>query len=161
MPRNRTNRRRTAWLELAADNPTAETSVAAATIAQQILLTGPTNLFDEEMTIARIIGDFRIQNTAGAENVVYMGVRVQQTGLAAATSLNPRTESADEEWMWWRAFFMQSGGAVQPTNAYASIPGIDIRVKRKIHPGQDLVLLTIGTGTFDFGAAFRVLVHLA
>jgi len=154
----RTPRRKTAWI--AGALPTADTSVAAATTSTvEIISAG--ELFDEEVTLCRCLGDLRIQNTSGAENYIYAGIRLQQSGLADASSRRPDVNHDDEQWLWWRCFMLPSAGSYTVQNSYGSRDlAIDIKARRKWSPDHELVFIARAAGTFDYGVACRVLVYL-
>jgi len=151
-------RRKTAWI--AGALPTADTSVAAATTSTvEIISAG--ELFDEEVTLCRVIGDLRIQNTSGAENYIYAGIRLQQSGLADASSRRPDVNHDDEQWLWWRCFMLPSSGTYTIGNSYGAADlGINIKARRKWSPDHELVFIARAAGTFDYGIACRVLVYL-
>lgn len=158
------NRRKTSWLAATAF-ATADTVLAANTLGQTTILAGNT-LSAEEVTLARILGDFKIQNTSGAESITYIGVCLEDSRLPVANSKNPRTEADDEDWLWWRAFALPSGGTVGPGNVYGAGGGvgglgIDIRARRRWPVlDRDLRFKIISNGAVDYFQACRVLVYL-
>lgn len=99
------------------------------------------------MTVARIRGQFHLNNSGGGVATVYTGVCIVPSTQPAANYPDPSQQAnRDFDWMYLRSFVLDSFSTVavpNNSNQYINPVGadVDVKVKRILEPDHRLVFI--------------------
>ncbi len=137
-------RRSTNWIAASTNGVIVDHGVT--TLISTTIISAPAS---DGFTVARIVGTVWAAPTViNVDGVTYMGIYNRVSGSAGEQLVLDPSFGGDiesESWMWWTAF-VQVGGAAGGNTHSPQQMQLDIKVKRKLHPGDSIVLAIRNTG---------------